>query len=46
LEPDTGASEKYMKYIGGLSFDIYKGTMLILDYEHDYFESGGYSVTT
>jgi len=35
-----------MKYIGGLSFDIYKGTMLILDYEHDYFESGDYSVTT
>ena len=45
--PDTDASNNIQqKYTGGLSFDIYKGNMLILDYEHDYSGPRDYSVTT
>jgi len=34
-DPDTDESDdKEKRYLGGVSFDLYKGVMLILDYEH------------
>jgi hypothetical protein len=43
-DPDTDVSSNVQqRYIGGLSFDIYKENMLVLDYEHDYSESGDLS---
>jgi len=41
-DPDTdGGADIEQRYLGGLSFDIYKGNMLVLDYEHLDFSEGG-----